>query len=204
MTDTKARASTWSVTINNPTSADEEAMQIARQKGWKVEGQLEKGAEGTEHYQLMVKTPQVRFAAVKKAFPRAHIEIARNPQALGEYVHKEQSRAGELLEQSDKYPSLAKFWDLIYDELAAILSDAPDDSQRLFKATHDQKMEWFDMCCMELISNGFHVETMAVNPQMRSCFSKFASALMMRSFTVRQTVSQHVETVSNIVVPTVV
>jgi len=73
MTD---RATVWSVTINNPTPSDEEGIALARQRGWQVEGQKEKGSEGTEHYQLMVKTPQVRFSAVKKAFPRGHIEAA--------------------------------------------------------------------------------------------------------------------------------
>lgn len=102
MTDRQTRATCWSLTINNPTKSDEEWIQQARQKGWQVEGQLEKGKEGTEHYQLMVKTPQVRFSAVKKQFPRAHIEIARNPAALAQYVAKEETREADLPKASDK------------------------------------------------------------------------------------------------------
>ena len=83
------RASVWSVTINNPTQTDEYNISEARQKGWKVEGQLERGEQGTEHYQLILRTPQVRFSAVKQVFPRAHIEVARNVGALTAYVHKE-------------------------------------------------------------------------------------------------------------------
>lgn len=80
------RARAWSVTINNPTQTDEYDIAQARLKGWKVEGQLEKGEQGTTHYQLLVKTPQVRFSLIKKAFPRAHIEVCRNLTALTAYV----------------------------------------------------------------------------------------------------------------------
>lgn len=112
---TTQRATCWSVTINNPTAADDECIALARQKGWTVEGQLEVGAEGTPHYQLMVRTPQVRFSAVKKAFPRAHIEQAHNPAALARYVAKEDTRVGQLVESSDQYPSLSKLWELMFD-----------------------------------------------------------------------------------------
>lgn len=190
---TDRRASHWSVTINNPTDADEEAITLARQRGWKVEGQLEEGAEGTKHYQLAVNTPQVRFAALKKAFPRAHIEIARNPAALGVYVHKEQSKVGELPEQSDKYPSLVKLWDLIYDRISDRIG-APAD-EHIWGAMKPAKvMEFFDDAIAELISDGFHVETMAVNPQIRCCFAKFARVLLVRAYGLRQAVRQtHVQ-----------
>ena len=89
-----SRSNIWSLTINNPTADDEECIQLARQKGWKVEGQKEVGKEGTPHYQLMLKTPQVRFSAVKKLFPRAHIEIARNATALAQYVTKKTQGQG--------------------------------------------------------------------------------------------------------------
>lgn len=111
------RSTYWSVTINNPTSGDEENINQARQRGWKVEGQQETGEEGTRHYQLSVKTPQVRFSALKKQFLRAHIEIARNPIALQQYVQKEETRTGQLPIQSDRYPSLVKLWQLILDKL---------------------------------------------------------------------------------------
>lgn len=57
MTMTTTRGTNWSVTINNPTPKDDEEIALVRQKGWSVEGQKEKGSEGTEHYQLFVKTP---------------------------------------------------------------------------------------------------------------------------------------------------
>lgn len=77
------RSRYWSLTINNPTQEDEEAIALARQRGWKVEGQKEVGKEGTPHYQLCLDcSQQQRFSAVKKAFPRAHIEAAKSVVAL--------------------------------------------------------------------------------------------------------------------------
>ena len=72
MSESTKRSTCWSVTINNPTADDEECIALARQVNWTVEGQLEKGVEGTLHCQLMVKTPQVRFSALKKMFPSAY------------------------------------------------------------------------------------------------------------------------------------
>jgi len=111
---TTTRSSHWSLTINNPTAADDEEIARARQKGWRVTGQKEKGEGGTEHYQLHLATPQVRFSAVKRAFTRAHIEAARNPAALEAYVNKAETREGSLPSAQEKYPSLSRFWQLVY------------------------------------------------------------------------------------------
>lgn len=74
--DKDKRASCWSVTINNPTEDELKCHHL----GWSLQGQFEQGEEtGTRHFQGMLKTgQQVRFAAVKKVFPRGHIEPARN------------------------------------------------------------------------------------------------------------------------------
>jgi hypothetical protein len=104
--DMSDRSIYWSVTINNPNEGDEEAIANARQRGWIVEGQKE--CVGTPHYQLCVNTrTQQRFTALKKAFPRGHIEAARNPKALKQYVHKEETRVAEL-PNSEKYLSSQK------------------------------------------------------------------------------------------------
>lgn len=88
------RASAWSITINNPSTFDLESWQNATAIPWVVEakGQVEQGEEGTPHIQGFLKTQQVRFSQVKKAFPRAHIEVARNPTALAQYVVKNETR----------------------------------------------------------------------------------------------------------------
>lgn len=177
------RASAWSVTVNNPIESDEENMNLARQRGWKVEGQLERGANGTPHYQLLVRTPQVRFSAVKKAFPRAHIEVARNAAALEQYVHKEETKEGDLKEQSSMYPSLAKFWDLIAEnlqddwwaEMCWSVGDELPSENRHYSLTK------FDYICNLLIREGYHVETIAVNPQTRSAWKLFGRSIIIRS-----------------------
>lgn len=53
-----------------------------------VKYQDEIGEQGVLHIQAAVQTTQVRFSAMKKWLPRAHIEVARNKQALLNYVEK--------------------------------------------------------------------------------------------------------------------
>lgn len=170
-----ARATCWSVTINNPIPADEENISLARQRGWTVDGQLEKGESGTPHYQLLVKTPQVRFSAIKKQFPRAHIEVARNPTALSNYVHKEDTKVAELSSDSKFYPSLQKLWDMFADYVIDKSNGAYHDW------TEKRWLREFDLCIGQLIQQGYVVETMAVNPQIRCCVSKFGDSIIFRS-----------------------
>lgn len=197
------RATAWSVTINNPTSQDYEEINLARQKGWTVEGQVERGAEGTPHLQLMVKTPQVRFSAVKKAFARSHIEAARNVAALATYVAKEETRESPLPTTSDKYPSLSKFWDLIYQTMiewnwldmsegypCGWWKDAPPKRDAL---------AMFDTAVGALIEAGYYVEGIGSNPSTRSAWNKWKWQILRRSYqnackqTDRQTDSECVQ-----------
>ena len=179
MTD---RATSWSVTINNPTDSDEEHIAMARQKGWKVDGQLEKGEKGTPHYQLIVKTPQIRFSAVKKAFPRAHIEIARNPTALEQYVHKDETREGELKQDNEKYLSLQKMWDMFAEYLDDLEDYRGSDMDcGMSEWSQEKWLSRFDDFIKEFILKGFVLETMAVNPQVRSCVKNYGLQLFLRS-----------------------
>lgn len=82
------RASLWSITINNPTEEDRKALREHPSFVKMVKYQDEVGEEGTLHIQGAVQTGQVRFSAIKKWLPRAHIEVARNKQALLNYVEK--------------------------------------------------------------------------------------------------------------------
>lgn len=171
------RASSWSVTINNPTASDEEYISLARQKGWKVEGQKEVGDSGTPHYQLLVKTPQVRFSAVKAQFPRAHIEIARNVAALETYVHKEETRVGQLSTQSEFYPSMAKTYTMWYDWVE--LSTKYHKGQWA-NLTPEGFLEAFDSFVSDSICEGYYLESMAVNPQVRAAIKKFGFSILVR------------------------
>lgn len=191
---TSDRANCWSCTINNPTQADEEQIALARQRGWKVEGQLEKGENGTSHYQLMLRTPQVRFSAVKKAFPRAHIEVARNPAALTNYVTKEQTRTGELPASQDHYPSLKRYWEMITDELARlnwidytyVFEESHDRPPSIWWKDADRKVRHdplvaLDLITEKLIERGYFVEGIATNPATRMSWKKFHAAIIIRA-----------------------
>jgi len=173
------RATCWSVTINNPISNDDANIAEARQKfGWAVYGQKEVGENGTEHYQLMITTPQVRFSAVKKAFPRAHIEIARDRKALTKYVNKEDTRIATLPTDT-RYPSIQTLWDMLAQWLT--------DKGNWWNWSGDKALEQFDTFICEKIEEGFIVETMAVNPQIRSCVKNYFVSIVYRSNTRRQT-----------------
>jgi len=185
------RHSIWSITINNPTPADEEDIARARQKGWKVDGQLEKGENGTPHYQLMVSSGQVRFSAVKKAFPRGHIEPARNATALKQYVHKDDTKISELATSSDKYPSLSKFWLMITEYCFTYEKDRLDmyewdDHKRMVlyrtqkPPTEEQWLELFRDAISHYICRGFHVESFYSPPNI-SVFKNFARSILLRS-----------------------
>lgn len=171
------RATCWSVTINNPISADDENIAIAKQKsGWHVEGQLEQGEEGTPHYQLMVKTPQVRFSAIKKLFPRAHIEVARNAKALAEYVHKDDTRIAELPKDNDKYPTMERFWDLFYEYYETARNNVDFEGIE----TPDTRLQLLDNFVSHQIQHGSFVETFGVNPQTRSSVKKYLPSIFIR------------------------
>lgn len=166
------RASAWSVTINNPTQTDDYNIAQARQAGWKVEGQLEIGENGTPHYQLLVKTPQVRFSQVKKVFPRAHIEVARNLAALTSYVRKEDTRVSQLQIDQSRYPSQLQMYDWFgsyYNTVKKIDFDKKVDSLKIF-----------DLMCAQKIQQGFMIGSEIMNPQIRSFIKRFGESVWRR------------------------
>lgn len=87
------RATWWSITINNPTEADRQALEKGNLPTYvkSVRLQDEVGEQGTLHIQAAVNTLQVRLSAIKQWLPRAHIEVARNRDALLNYVQKEET-----------------------------------------------------------------------------------------------------------------
>jgi hypothetical protein len=109
MTLSTQRSTCWSITINNPTAADDELVRTATNEyAWikEIIGQKEVGENGTEHYQLCVRTNQVRFSQLKSVFSRAHIEPARNMLALQKYVVKpETAVSGTRMKKAQAKPS---------------------------------------------------------------------------------------------------
>lgn len=181
------RASCWSVTINNPGAKDEEEIHLARSKGWKVEGQLEKGAEGTPHYQLIVKTPQVRFSAVKKQFSRGHIEIARNPIALEQYTTKPETRIGQLPVGSESYPSVSKMYQLIVEYInERNYLDATGSTWWTKESGNKSEMDIFDEAVGVLIARGYFVEVHAMNPAVRGAWKRWHFEVIERTLRVQE------------------
>jgi len=188
------RATNWSVTINMKNvskSTADECIACARQKGWQVDGQMEQGhTEGTPHYQLHVKTPQVRFSAVKGVFPTAHIEIARKVSALALYVKKEETRVGPLPERDEKYVTTSQLWDMIYDEFNTGSNDGWDLTNDLDVVFYNDEVQlrlsqdplaFFDKVMGRLIRRGYMVDMLVINPGVRAFWKKFYQDVLFRS-----------------------
>jgi len=168
------RHSCWSITINNPT--DDEVK--VDNPGWKLEGQYEVGKEGTRHFQGYLKTPQCRFTAVKKAFPRAHIEPARNAQALKKYVHKDETRVdvytpGAIPTIFEYQEEVAKAWS--NDEWAKLSENVLEEK------IDDSAMVYLDVLVKRDIEAGKRgCEWIAINPMWRSSWRKFWRSIIKR------------------------
>lgn len=175
------RATCWSLTINNP---EPKETQVILPAGWKLEGQFEQGENGTHHFQGMLQTPQVRFSAVKKVFPRAHIEVARNRKALSKYVSKQETRVAEFTARQSDIPTIFEYqntiaarWDWAeFDRRfqAAIERRRPFD-------TSDIAMDYLDHLVSEDIERGIRgIEFIAINPMWRSSWKKFYRSIINR------------------------
>ena len=151
-----------------------------------MEGQLERGAEGTEHYQGMLTTPQVRFAAIKKVLPRAHIEIAKNRNALEKYVHKPETRVSEVGNVVSNIPTLFAYqhtiaarWD--DDEWNMYVNKAREASGTDELKMDDVALAYVDYLVGQDIEKGTcGIEFIAINPMWRSAWKKFYRQLVAR------------------------
>lgn len=189
-------SSNWSVTYwfdteNSPPKAKvDEYIEIARQAGYIINGQIEKApTTGNLHYQLQVKTPWTRKSAVKKMLPTAHVEKTKKSVALQQYVKKEETRVAPLLDADDKYPTSSKLWELIYREYDVCEKegwDATADEVQLYNETAQAQLEkdplaFFDQMMGKLIRRGYFVDIMACNPAIRSFWKKFWRDILYRS-----------------------
>lgn len=91
----RAKGRNWMGTLNNPDIPAENHLRgVSQAKGVVyVVGQLESGAEGTEHVQYYVNLdkPQA-LSYMKKICQRSHWELARSDAASRRYVMKEDTR----------------------------------------------------------------------------------------------------------------
>lgn len=172
--NSSVRATFWGPNTQFGLVAYPEQRALAEQRGWKVEGQEEKcPTTGKIHYQFWVKTPQVRMSEVKKIFAGAHIEVARNVKAVQQYCQKEETRSGQLPQSSDKYPTQDKLFGLF----ASWIQQRYANGRGRFPKSGEDWLINLDMCCEALIRDGYRVESLAVNPAVRSAIKKFGSAI---------------------------
>jgi len=162
------RGTAWSVTLNMKNVSRETCeAQIERAKscGWGIQGQIEEGKEGTPHYQLLVKTPQVRFSALKRVFASAHIEKARNVKALATYCNKVEGRLEEFktIERNFvQFPEVRKkFFEWIIQEGYEQVSD------------YDRKLTLWDEFIGLSIRERIECDVIGVNPQYRSIIQRY-------------------------------
>lgn len=181
------KASCWSITINNPTQADYDAIDEVKSKHWFKGwlGQLEEGAEGTPHVQAMLTTSSIILGSVKKVLTRAHIEPAKNASALAKYVSKEETRVG-LLPESKAATSTT-----VYNEIFEIYSTFEE-----LEASHKKYADalrgtdpdrFWDLLLhnigSRLIRKGYvMVEMCVVNPLFRSGFKEFWRDIAYRTY----------------------
>lgn len=167
------RSCYWSITINNPTTEDDTEIALLQTnklvKEFKY--QLEEGENGTKHYQGCLHTNSIKFSAVKKLLKRAHIEVARNPFALQQYVEKEDTR----LEAKETIKTFQP--KDFYDALLEHPREAKEDN-----------LTWCDRVARRLIEKGtLGVEYWISNPMVRSALKNFLSSIIIRHNASRQT-----------------
>lgn len=95
----------YSLTWNNYTEEDKnELVKYANEKCSSYVINPEKGKEGTPHLQIALcfKNPR-SFNSIKKDFPKCHIEIARNKNALLNYCQKEDTKVGDTIKNIEKF-----------------------------------------------------------------------------------------------------
>lgn len=156
----------WSITINNPTAEDHTKVALLQTLKWVKEwkGQLEKGAEGTEHIQGMLRTEHIRFTQVKKALPRAHIEVARNAIALSQYVEKSDTRIGTIEGYKPMTPK----------EFYKALLATPREAE-------EENLHFCDRVAKKAIEDGaVGLEYWISNPNIRSALKNFLSSILIR------------------------
>jgi len=201
MTEKNDKSCCWSVTINNPTSDDTAQWSALVSIPWvkEVKGQLEQGEEGTVHLQGMVRTQSVRFAALKKALPRAHIEAARNQAALAKYVAKEDTRVGLVptLKVATQADLQLKCLEVVLEDLKCSPQTSIEMIEFISEHSATLKRSWefyLDKSVNILIMKGFYgVEFVVSNPQIRTAFRKYLPSILYRTYDARAQATQTTE-----------
>jgi len=194
------KASCWSVTINNPSDDDHAQWESLKTLPWikQVAGQLEQGENDTPHIQGMVQTEYGRFfEKLKAALPRAHIEIAKNKFALVNYVHKTETRIGEVAQYERPQTRIATQVDIQNELVMQVRVIAPckyperweasEGDFQVFMNHHGWIVKrdadwWIDQSVNALIRRGyFGVEFTMANNQIRGAFKRYLDSIIIRN-----------------------
>jgi len=176
--------------MNQEISKKEIEVYAARQlpPGVKLTGQMEQCPDtGRYHYQFMAKTPQMRFAAVKKMLTfmeqSPHIEKARSSEAVTKYVQKEDTRVSTV-QSAAPIPSLFEYQDIVaskwrQDEYNKRWQTAIEQTQ--LPHPDDVAMSYLDDIVAADIESGRRgAEYIAINPMWRSSWKKFWRSIIKR------------------------
>jgi len=139
---------------------------------WHLEGQIEQGVDSQEklHAQLFLKTPQCRGSRIAKFFPNCYIDEARNPFALKNYVHKQDTRVAEFKTIENRSPQWSVVCDKFFDWLVANKPSA------VYEKQDDDRLKLWDQFIGISIMEGMRVDVIGVNPQYRSCIMRYWDA----------------------------
>ena len=167
----------YSVVINNPTDTDKEQIESARALGWRVVGQLEKGDNGTPHYQLCITAP-VEWKQMKSHFKRANIQEAEDPEALEKYCTKKATRVLDLTnvkpksKKREQYSS-ADFYNDVFQEIHEQFAEASDELVK-----NVSNLLTYDLAVNQLIlQSGYDIAVRATRPDVRSAYRKYRYAM---------------------------
>lgn len=177
---TPTRSTCWSITINNPTLEDY-AEDRVKANGWSLKGQLERGKEGTEHYQGCLITPQKpAFSTVKRVFPRAHIEKARSRDQLMKYVEKDETRIAEVPTIGTAIPTLFEYQPIVALQLN-IEEIQKDIIENIDKDEGDIVIKHVNRVVRRHIEQGMRgIEFIAINPMWICSWKRFWRSIIKR------------------------
>lgn len=140
---------------------------------WSLEGQIEQGVDSQQklHAQLFLKTEQTRGTKIAKYFKNCYINEAKNPFALQNYVHKEDTRVAELKTVENRSPQWSVVCDKFFDWV--VENDLQGTSFMSSESPFDQRLRTWDDFIGQSIREGMRVEVIGVNPQYRACVSRY-------------------------------
>nr|WAE43257.1 MAG: replication associated protein [Cressdnaviricota sp.] len=162
-TDTTSRASCWSITAFNediPRLEDKTNFPAFVKEVWG--GRETAPTTGTLHFQgAVVCNTQVRFSAIKKWLPTAHIEVAIRADALKKYCMKSETAAGpkQVLSNPDKF--------LKFHEALIMVAEHVDYAAW----RHEEPSTWYNGAVRSILMKQPALAGLFANPTMKRFYA---------------------------------